>query len=77
MRRRRTENAYWLSSVLADAQERPWKIDEARGLESEVLETSLAQVNAAAARYLAENNAFQFDIVPVYSTGITLFDRLK
>jgi zinc protease len=77
VRRRRTENAYWLSSVLADAQERPWKIDEARGLESEVLETSLAQVNAAAARYLAEKNVFQFDIVPVYSTGITLFDRLK
>ncbi len=77
VRHHRTENLYWLSSVLADAQERPWRIAEDRGLEAEVLATTPPEINASAARCLTEKNVFQFNLVPVYSTGLTLLDRLK
>ena len=34
-------------------------------------------VDGLAARFLRSENLFRFEIQPVYSSGLTLFDRLK
>jgi zinc protease len=77
VRRLRSDNAYWLLEVLSEAQEHPWRIDEARGLEQGVTSVTAPEVDALAARFLTSENLFRFEIRPVYTSGLTLFDRLK
>ena len=61
-----TDNGYWVSSVLADAQEHPWRLEIARSYESEFNAATVAEIDALAARFLTEKNLFQFTIKPEY-----------
>lgn len=60
------DNSYWVSSVLADAQEHPWRLEQARNFEHEVNSATVPELNTLAARYLTANNLFQFTIRPEY-----------
>jgi zinc protease len=77
IRRRRADNAYWLSEVLADCQENPRRLDEARGLEDTVARITKGDLDGLASQFLDADNLFLFEIRPIYSSGLTLFDRLK
>ena len=55
-------NDYWLDAVMADCQERPARLDEARTLQRDFTAAAKADIDALAARYLRENNLFQFVI---------------
>jgi zinc protease len=61
-----TDNGYWVSSVLADAQEHPWRLEIARSYESEFNAATVTEIDALAARFLTEKNLFQFTIKPEY-----------
>ena len=76
-RHRETDNAYWLMDVLQDAQTRPWRLEEARDLESAIEHVKKSDADGLAARFLGRENLFRFEIEPVYSSGLSLFDRLK
>jgi zinc protease len=53
---------YWLDAVMADCQERPERLDEARTLQGDFMAAAKPEIDALAARYLRENNLFQFVI---------------
>jgi zinc protease len=57
-------NAYWMGSVLFDAQEEPQRLDWARTRLEDVERIAKADVDALAARYLDPARAFRFIIVP-------------
>jgi zinc protease len=57
---------YWLTTVLADAQEHPWRLDDARQIVRESEAATLTEINSLAAKYLTEENLFQFTIRPEY-----------
>lgn len=63
--------------MLGDAQAHPWRLDEARGLEAGVEKVTKKDVDGLAARFLGSENLFRFEIQPVYSSGLSLFDRLR
>jgi len=56
---------YWVSSVLADAQEHPWRLEIARSYKSEFNAATVAEIDALAP-VLTEKNLFQFTIKPEY-----------
>jgi zinc protease len=62
----KTDNDFWVSSVLADAQEHPWQLENVRAVESEYGSATKEQIDALAARFLTEKNLFQFTIKPEY-----------
>ena len=62
----RQDNAYWMSAVLADTQEHPWRLEVARNLEQAYDSVTTGEINALAARFLTANNLFQFTIKPEY-----------
>lgn len=55
-------NAYWLNSVLADAQERPERLDRARDRLADYEAITKADLDALAAAYLAPDRAIRFTI---------------
>jgi zinc protease len=63
---RQRDNGYWISCVLADAQERPWRLERARNFERECTSVTAAEINALAVRFLTAKNLFQFTIKPEY-----------
>jgi len=60
------DNGYWISSVLADAQEHPWRLEQARSFEHEVNSATVEEIDVLAARFLTGKNLFQFTIKPEY-----------
>jgi zinc protease len=60
------DNGYWISSVLADAQEHPWRLQIARSIAQDFDAATVAEVDALAAKFLTEKNLFQFTIKPEY-----------
>jgi hypothetical protein len=66
VRQWQTDNGYWVSSVLADAQEHPWRLEIARSYEADFNAATAAEIDALAARFLTEKNLFQFTIKPEY-----------
>jgi zinc protease len=60
------DNGYWISSVLADAQEHPWRLQIARSIAQDFDAATVAEVDALAAKFLTEMNLFQFAIKPEY-----------
>ena len=60
------DNGYWISGVLADAQEHPWRLETARALEHEFATATVEEINGLATRFLTEKNLFQFTITPEY-----------
>ena len=61
-----SDNGFWISGVLADAQEHPWRLEKARNFERECSSATAAEINALAGRFLTEKNLFQFTIKPEY-----------
>ena len=59
-----TSNEEWLA-VLAGAQEKPNQLAEARSGFTDFARTTVADLNALAARYLTAQDLCQFTIVPV------------
>jgi zinc protease len=58
---------WWLHQVLVRAQSRPEVLDEARALVTTDDRLTLADVNAAAARYLRSSNASAVLVIPEVS----------
>ena len=55
-------NAYWLNTVLAAAQEQPWRLDRARDRYSDHEAITKADLDALAAAYLSPERAIRFTI---------------
>ncbi len=62
--RERATNAYWAENVLADSQQRSFRLDAIRSVESDIAATTVADLNALAARYLGEGRVFHYLIEP-------------
>jgi len=58
------ENSYWLSTVLAQCQEDPNRLELARHRDSDYRSVSLKEVNELAKRYLGSGNAITVGIKP-------------
>ncbi len=56
-------NAYWLNTVLAAAQEQPWRLDRARDRYADHEAITKAELDALAASYLSPERAIKFTIV--------------
>ena len=61
---RRAENGYWLEEVLADSQQRPFRLEAARTLEADVASATVTEISALAARYLGPEQVFNYLIEP-------------
>ena len=64
VRQQLRDNGYWLET-LSDAQERPWRIEAARTIESDYASATKAELDALATRYLTSKNLFRFILKPV------------
>jgi zinc protease len=62
--RAQQSNAYWIDEVLSDAQQRPFRLNDARTAISDISGFTRAQVDAQAAKYLSSANLFKFVIEP-------------
>ncbi|MBK8475997.1 MAG: insulinase family protein [Opitutaceae bacterium] len=60
----RTDNAYWLDEVLAEAQSDPERLPAARTFEADIASATKADLDALARRYLQPDSAFCFIILP-------------
>ena len=65
VRRFPQSNDYW-SSTLSDAQQHPWRLENARTIEGNYTSATLEEINGFAAKFLAEKNLFQFTLKPDY-----------
>jgi predicted Zn-dependent peptidase len=61
-----SNNEFWISQVLADAQEHPWRLEIIRNVERELNSATTAAIDQLAARYLTEKDLFQFTVKPEY-----------
>ncbi len=60
----RSDNAYWLDDVLAEAQSDPERLPAARTLETDIASATNPDLDALARRYLQPESAFCFIILP-------------
>ena len=58
------DNAYWLPTVLARAQEKPERLDWARTKLSDIEAITPAEISALAAKYLGREHASRATILP-------------
>lgn len=58
------ENGYWLTGVLASAQEYPERLDWARGRIADFESITPAELSVLAAQYLSPSRAFEFVSIP-------------
>ncbi|MFA5262444.1 MAG: insulinase family protein [Opitutaceae bacterium] len=58
----KTDNAFWVGNVLADAQERPVRLDDLRSAETDISQTSVADLNALARSYLVSDQIIRYII---------------
>jgi hypothetical protein len=59
-----TDNNFWLNDVLADAQENLHRLDDARSAMADIHETTVADLNTLARRYLHAQQVFRYVIDP-------------
>ena len=57
-------NSYWLSSVLANCQAQPERLDWARNRDEDVASITSAELTKLASKYLAGSNSIVFNILP-------------
>ena len=60
----KTDNLYWLNAVLSEVQERPEYLADLRSAETDIAQTSVADLNALAHKYLRSDQAFRYIIEP-------------
>jgi hypothetical protein len=58
------QNSYWLGSVVAQAQTRPYMLDWARGREADYKAISLTDINTLAKQYLSSDRSLSVKIAP-------------
>jgi zinc protease len=58
------QNSYWLGSVVAQSQTRPYMLDWARGREADYKAINLADINALAKKYLSSDRSLSVKIAP-------------
>jgi zinc protease len=64
LRESERNNAYWLSAVLAAAQEQPWRLDWARSRYADHEAITKAELDALAAAYLSPERALKVTVRP-------------
>jgi zinc protease len=69
LRESERSNAYWLSAVLASAQEQPHRLDWARGRYADFTAVTRDELNALAAQYLPPTRASIFTVRPGVTTA--------
>ena len=57
-------NEYWLKDVLADSQQRPFRLEAERTARTDLSSATVADLNALAARYFGPDRVFHYLIVP-------------
>ncbi|MFT5905174.1 MAG: zinc protease [Cryomorphaceae bacterium] len=58
------QNSYWLGSVVAQSQTKPYMLDWARGREADYKAINLADINALAKKYLSSDRSMLIKIAP-------------
>jgi len=58
------QNSYWLGSVVAQSQTRPYTLDWARGREADYKAINVADINALAKKYLSSDRSMSIKIAP-------------
>lgn len=58
------QNSYWLGSVVAQSQTRPYMLDWARGRDADYKSISLEDINALAKKYLGSERSLSVKIAP-------------
>ncbi len=59
-----TDNNFWLNNVLAKAQEDPTQLTDMRSASSDINQTTVADLNQLAHKYLGANRVFRYLIEP-------------
>lgn len=59
-----TDNNFWLNNVMADAQENPTSLSDIRTAASDISETTIADLNQLAHKYLGADKAFRYIVDP-------------
>ncbi|MGC4071255.1 MAG: insulinase family protein [Nibricoccus sp.] len=62
--RNQSDNGYWLEHVVADSQQRPFRLDAERSAESNLRTTTVADINTLASRYFGPDRVFHYLIEP-------------
>ncbi|MGJ8657423.1 MAG: M16 family metallopeptidase [Akkermansiaceae bacterium] len=58
------QNSYWLGSVVAESQTKPYVLDWARGRDADYKSINLEDINALAKKYLTSDRAMSIKIAP-------------
>ena len=58
------QNSYWLSTVMSQSQEQPYRVDWARNRDADYANIKLDEINALAKQYLGQDNTIRFEIIP-------------
>ena len=58
------ENSYWLSTVMSQSQEQPYRLTWAREREKDYANIKLEEINALSKKYLGAKNSYRFEIIP-------------
>ncbi len=58
------QNSYWLGSVVAESQTRPYVLDWSRGRDEDYKSISLGDINALAKKYLSSDRSMSIKIAP-------------
>ena len=58
-------NTYWLTTVLSQSQEQPYRLDWARQRDEDYKTITLEEINALAKKYLSPGNAHRMELQPV------------
>ena len=59
------QNSYWLSTVMSQSQEQPYRLDWARNRDTDYAAINLSEINTLAKKYLGKDNTLRFEIIPI------------
>ena len=62
------DNNYWLSTVMAQSQAQPYRLDWASNRDADYAAITVEEINALANKYLGAKNTIRVEIVPVSET---------
>ena len=63
------DNGYWLGTVLAESQSKPYRLDWARQRDADYGNVTVEELNQLAKEYLHKKNALLYEFVPEASEG--------
>jgi len=65
------QNSYWLSTVMAQSQEQPYRLVWASERDTDYASITVEDINTLAKKYLGEKNSIRIEIVPVAADSTT------